>query len=260
MERDVRVGPLRSARRALRRRAAPRYCESLRANALPRRRVVAHRTADRRTPARATSPGCSTRSVDAFEATGDDEWLDIAASALARICSSTTGTVTCRRRTRRTSAAASSRAATSSPTCTRSPRRSSTARRRRVTPSRCRALARFALCTGDLDDARASPSDSSNSRRRCSPRTPSAVPDLLEAAGFALAGVEVVIPGDANELSDYMDTHFTRRAVLVTGNGSVRAAGGSRDRRRPTSVARASVSCPSTSVTDLATQLRNVGA
>ncbi len=49
---------------------------------------------------------------------------------------------------------------------------------------------------------------------------PSAVVDLVEAAGFAIEGVEVVIPGDANELSDHLRSMAVSRAVLITGRGS----------------------------------------
>jgi uncharacterized protein YyaL (SSP411 family) len=87
---------------------------------------------------------------------------------------------------------------------------------------------------------------------------PGAVPDLVEAAGFALSGVEVVIPGDANDLSAYMDAHYAPRAVLVAGSGSsdllVERESG------VAYVCQAGVcQLPVTSVADLATQLRNVG-
>ncbi|MGC2484696.1 MAG: thioredoxin domain-containing protein [Acidimicrobiales bacterium] len=49
---------------------------------------------------------------------------------------------------------------------------------------------------------------------------PTAVVDLVEAAGFAIDGVEVVIPGDPNELSHHLRSLAMSRAVLVTGSGS----------------------------------------
>ncbi len=48
---------------------------------------------------------------------------------------------------------------------------------------------------------------------------PNAVVDLVEAAGFALAGVQLVIPGDANELSNHVRSRAMFRTVLVTGSG-----------------------------------------
>ncbi len=49
---------------------------------------------------------------------------------------------------------------------------------------------------------------------------PTSVPDLVGAAGFALEGVEVVIPGPPNPLSDHVRLKSMRNAVLVTGTGS----------------------------------------
>jgi hypothetical protein len=48
---------------------------------------------------------------------------------------------------------------------------------------------------------------------------PSAVVDLVNGAGFALDGVELVIPGDSNELSDHVRSRAMFRTVLVTGSG-----------------------------------------
>jgi uncharacterized protein len=48
---------------------------------------------------------------------------------------------------------------------------------------------------------------------------PSAVVDLVDAAGYALEGVEVVIPGDANELSNHVRSRAMFRTVVVTGTG-----------------------------------------
>jgi uncharacterized protein len=48
---------------------------------------------------------------------------------------------------------------------------------------------------------------------------PSAVVDLVDAAGYARDGVELVIPGDANELSNHVRSRTMFRTVLVTGTG-----------------------------------------
>ena len=83
----------------------------------------------------------------------------------------------------------------------------------------CRALARLALVTGD------------NGILSVSGRLvelgaallgvhPSAVPDLVAAAGFALEGVELVIPGEANALSDHVRLRVMPRSVLITGTNS----------------------------------------
>jgi uncharacterized protein YyaL (SSP411 family) len=48
---------------------------------------------------------------------------------------------------------------------------------------------------------------------------PSAVVDLVDAAGYALDGIELVIPGGANELSNHVRSRAMFRTVLVTGTG-----------------------------------------
>jgi uncharacterized protein YyaL (SSP411 family) len=122
----------------------------------------------------------------------------------------------------------------------------------------CRALARVALCTGDLDVLAVAQRLVELGASLLATH-PNAVPDLLEAAGFALSGVEVVIPGDVNALSEHMGSTFTRRAVLVTGVGSSpllesRLAGSAY-------VCRAGVcQLPVDTVTGLEVELRNVGA
>ncbi len=83
----------------------------------------------------------------------------------------------------------------------------------------CRALARLALCAGDTEllvvaqrlvDVAAS----------LIAQHPGAVPDLVDAAGYALAGVEVVVPGDANDLSNHVRSMAMPRTVLISGQGS----------------------------------------
>jgi uncharacterized protein YyaL (SSP411 family) len=122
----------------------------------------------------------------------------------------------------------------------------------------CRALARLALCTGDVETLVVAQRLVELAASLLAAH-PGAVPDLVDAAGFALGGVEVVVPGDPNELSEYMNSSFTRRAVLVTGTGSLsllenRDAGSAY-------VCRAGVcQLPVETVAALAQQLRNVGA
>jgi uncharacterized protein len=48
---------------------------------------------------------------------------------------------------------------------------------------------------------------------------PTAVVDLVDGAGYALDGVELVIPGGVNELSDHVRSRAMFRTVLVTGTG-----------------------------------------
>jgi uncharacterized protein YyaL (SSP411 family) len=48
---------------------------------------------------------------------------------------------------------------------------------------------------------------------------PGAVVDLVAAAGYALGGVEVVIPGDQGALADHVRSMAMSRTVLITGTG-----------------------------------------
>ena len=83
----------------------------------------------------------------------------------------------------------------------------------------CRALARLGLITGDVGRlvvaqrlvTLAEPIIRSH---------PGAVPDLVEAAGFALEGIEVVVPGPRNRLSEHLRSKAMSRVVLITGSGS----------------------------------------
>jgi uncharacterized protein YyaL (SSP411 family) len=83
----------------------------------------------------------------------------------------------------------------------------------------CRALSRLALASGDerfLFVAErlielAAPLARSH---------PDAVVDLVLAAAYVDDGVEIVIPGDANALSEHVRSLSMSHAVLVTGNGS----------------------------------------
>ncbi len=131
-----------------------------------------------------------------------------------------------------------------------------------VTPSShglsARLSARLALCTGDPDwTARA---------HRLSELVggllrdhPDLVVDSLDAAGFTLEGVEIVVPGAAHPLSDHVRWRAVPRSVLVVGTGSSPLLIG-----RTTGVAyvcRAGVCArPVQSVTDLDEQLRALEA
>jgi uncharacterized protein YyaL (SSP411 family) len=48
---------------------------------------------------------------------------------------------------------------------------------------------------------------------------PGAVVDLVAAAGYALEGVEVVIPGDQGALANHVRSMAMSRTVLITGSG-----------------------------------------
>jgi uncharacterized protein YyaL (SSP411 family) len=48
---------------------------------------------------------------------------------------------------------------------------------------------------------------------------PGAVVDLVAAAGYALQGVEVVIPGDQGALANHVRSMAMSRTVLITGSG-----------------------------------------
>jgi uncharacterized protein YyaL (SSP411 family) len=122
----------------------------------------------------------------------------------------------------------------------------------------CRALARLALCTGDVDTLVIAQRLVELAATLLATH-PSAVPDLLEAAGFALSGVEIVIPGASNELTRYVNTRFGTREVLVTGSGASPLL---EDRRGGFAyVCREGVcQLPVETVSALEAQLRNVGA
>ncbi|HXC19698.1 MAG TPA: hypothetical protein VNT80_07300, partial [Acidimicrobiales bacterium] len=83
----------------------------------------------------------------------------------------------------------------------------------------CRALARLALCTGDGATLVVAQRLVELAATLLATH-PAAVPDLLEAAGFALSGVEVVVPGEVSVLGEFVRSRLTRRAVLVTGTGA----------------------------------------
>jgi uncharacterized protein YyaL (SSP411 family) len=84
---------------------------------------------------------------------------------------------------------------------------------------------------------------------------PSAVPDLVRAAGFALDGVEIVVPGEPNQLGDHVRLVAMPDSVLITGSGSSALL-----RQREAGLAyvcRASVcQSPASSIDELDEQLR----
>ncbi len=49
---------------------------------------------------------------------------------------------------------------------------------------------------------------------------PLAVPDVIEAAGFALEGVEVAVPGAAGPLARHLRSRVVPRTVVITGEGA----------------------------------------
>ena len=81
----------------------------------------------------------------------------------------------------------------------------------------CRALARLALCRGD-EDLMAVAERLVSLGTELLATHPRAVVDLVEAAGFT-RGLEVVVPGALNELSRAVRSLPMLRGVLITGTG-----------------------------------------
>jgi uncharacterized protein YyaL (SSP411 family) len=81
-----------------------------------------------------------------------------------------------------------------------------------------RALARVALCRGDQDLMTVAERLVELGAELLATH-PRAVIDLVEAAGF-VHGVEVVVPGELNDLSRHVRSLPMLRGVLVTGSGS----------------------------------------
>jgi uncharacterized protein YyaL (SSP411 family) len=131
-----------------------------------------------------------------------------------------------------------------------------------VTPSShglsARLVARLALCTGD-------PEWAARARRLVElvggllRDHPDLVVDSLDAAGFALDGVGIVVPGATQPLSDHVRWRAVPRSVLVVGTGTSPLLAG-----RASGVAyvcRAGVCArPAESVADLDAQLRALSA
>jgi uncharacterized protein YyaL (SSP411 family) len=83
----------------------------------------------------------------------------------------------------------------------------------------CRALARLALITDDADLRYAAQRLAALGATLLA-SSPSAVPDLVAAAGIAIDGIEIVIPGGPNNLSDHVRLLPMTRSVLITGTGT----------------------------------------
>ncbi len=83
----------------------------------------------------------------------------------------------------------------------------------------CRALARLALCRGDTEMLVVAQRLVTLAGSLLVAH-PSAVPDLLDAAGYALEGVEIVVPGPENDLTRHLRARHPRRSVLVSGTGA----------------------------------------
>lgn len=91
-----------------------------------------------------------------------------------------------------------------------------------------RALARLALIDGDGDVLAVAQRLVTLANELLSTH-PRSVVDLVDAAGFALEGVEIVIPGAPSALADHVRLHPVSNAVLITGNGTSPLLAGRRD-------------------------------
>jgi len=83
----------------------------------------------------------------------------------------------------------------------------------------CRALARLALCTGD-DEVLVVSQRLVRLAATLLAHHPGTVPDLLDAAGYAIEGIEIVVPGAQGEMAEHVRLMSVPRSVLVTGSGS----------------------------------------
>jgi hypothetical protein len=81
-----------------------------------------------------------------------------------------------------------------------------------------RTLARVALCQGDVELMLVAQRLVELAGTMLASH-PSAVPDLVAAAGFAREGVEVVIPGVQGDLAHHVRSMAMPRTVLITGSG-----------------------------------------
>jgi uncharacterized protein YyaL (SSP411 family) len=81
-----------------------------------------------------------------------------------------------------------------------------------------RALARVALCRGDHELLLVAQRLVELAGTLLVSH-PSAVPDLVAAAGFAFEGVEVVLPGEAGALAHHVRSMAMPRTVMITGSG-----------------------------------------
>jgi hypothetical protein len=81
-----------------------------------------------------------------------------------------------------------------------------------------RALARLAMCTGDGNDL-AIAQRLVEIAGSIIVAHPGAVVDLVAAAGYALQGIEVVVPGDRGDLVHHVRSMSMPRTVVITGTG-----------------------------------------
>jgi hypothetical protein len=81
-----------------------------------------------------------------------------------------------------------------------------------------RALARLALCDGD-GDGLAIAQRLVEIAGSIIEAHPGAVVDLVAAAGYALEGIEVVVPGDRGDLVHHVRSMSMPRTVVITGTG-----------------------------------------
>jgi uncharacterized protein len=81
-----------------------------------------------------------------------------------------------------------------------------------------RALARLALCTGDLDEL-AIAQRLVEIAGSVIVAHPGAVVDLVAATGYALQGIEVVVPGVEGPLVHHVRSMSMPRTVVITGTG-----------------------------------------
>jgi uncharacterized protein YyaL (SSP411 family) len=82
-----------------------------------------------------------------------------------------------------------------------------------------RALARLALCRGDNEVLTVAQRLVTLAGSLLSTH-PVAVPDLVAAAGYALEGIEIVIPGVQGDMADHVRSKAMPRTVLITGDGT----------------------------------------
>ena len=82
-----------------------------------------------------------------------------------------------------------------------------------------RALSRLALCRGD-PEMMVVANRLVDLASKVLSEHPAAVADLVVAAGFARDGVEVVVPGDPGVLAHHVRSLAMPRTVLITGSGS----------------------------------------
>jgi uncharacterized protein len=158
-----------------------------------------------------------TAQIDAFEISGDDDWLEAARDVsrfllehywdgeLPRATSPHTGR----------GVFSQSDLVTDLSTRPKDIFDGSTPSTHAVTTS---ALARLALCTGDANDL-AIAQRLVEIAGSIIVAHPGAVVDLVAAAGYALDGIEVVVPGNRGDLVDHVRSMSMPRTVVITGTG-----------------------------------------